>query len=221
MDLELTDDQRAFQRVARDFAQKELAPQAAHWDEEHIFPKDVIAKAGALGFCGLYIPESAGGLGLSRLDSAIIFEELAAGCTSTTAYLTIHNMASWMIASWGTPQLIAEWCPELVRGNKLASYCLTEPGAGSDAANLITRAQRDGDHYVLSGTKAFISGAGDTEMLVVMARTGAAGAKGISAFAVPADLDGISYGKPERKMGWNSQATRIINFDNVHVPAHH
>ncbi|MEW9900140.1 acyl-CoA dehydrogenase family protein [Chitinivorax sp. PXF-14] len=219
MDFELSDDQLAFQRSARDFAQAELAPHAAHWDETCIFPTEVIGRAGELGFCGLYTPESAGGLGLSRLDAAIIFEELAAGCTSTAAYITIHNMATWMVASWGRPEIVAEWCPALATGQKLASYCLTEPGAGSDAASLKTSAARDGDDYVLNGAKAFISGAGSTDLLVVMARTGEPGAKGISAFAVPAKLPRISYGKKESKMGWNSQPTRIVNFDNVRLPA--
>ncbi|HEX7045129.1 MAG TPA: acyl-CoA dehydrogenase family protein [Burkholderiales bacterium] len=219
MDFALTEEQRAFQQTAREFAQNELAPHAARWDAECIFPKDVIAQAGALGFCGLYVPEEAGGLGLSRLDAAIVFEELAAGCTSTTAFITIHNMATWMIATWGTPATVERWCPALAQGTKLASYCLTEPGAGSDAASLKTTARRDGDAYLINGSKAFISGAGSTDVLVVMARTGDAGAHGISAFAVPADSPGISYGKNERKMGWNSQPTAIINFDDVRVPA--
>lgn len=218
MDFTLNEDQLAFQNTARAFAKNELAPNAARWDEEAVFPKDVIAKAGELGFCALYIPQEAGGLGLSRLDAAIVFEELAAGCTSTAAFITIHNMASWMIATWGTRVAIDRWCPTLTQGKQLASYCLTEPGAGSDAANLATRADRNGDHYIMNGAKAFISGAGATEVLVVMARTGPAGAKGISAFLVPSDSPGISYGKNERKMGWNSQPTRIINFDNVRVP---
>ncbi|WP_137936316.1 acyl-CoA dehydrogenase family protein [Chitinivorax sp. B] len=218
MDFELNEDQLAFQRTAREFAMNEMAPQAAEWDEECIFPKAAIARAGELGFCGLYTPDSAGGLGLSRLDSAIIFEELAGGCTSTAAFITIHNMATWMIATWGTPDVLAQWCPDLTQGTRLASYCLTEPGAGSDAASLKTTARCEGEYYLLNGAKAFISGAGDTDVLVVMARTGEAGAKGISAFAVPADLPGISYGKKERKMGWNSQPTRVINFDNVQVP---
>ncbi|MFO1385028.1 MAG: acyl-CoA dehydrogenase family protein [Chitinivorax sp.] len=221
MDFELNDDQRAFQQTARDFATNELAPHAAEWDEQHIFPKNVIAKAGELGFCGLYTPESAGGLGLSRLDASIVFEELAAGCTSTTAYITIHNMATWMVANWGQPGVVAEWCPALTQGQKLASYCLTEPDAGSDAASLKTTARRDGEVYVLDGGKAFISGAGATDLLVVMARTGGPGAGGISAFAVPANLPGIRYGKLEAKMGWNSQPTRQIFFDGVRLPANH
>ena len=221
MNFELNDDQRAFQQTARNFAANELAPHAAEWDEQHIFPTDVIARAGELGFCGLYTQESAGGLGLSRLDASIVFEELASGCTSTTAYITIHNMATWMVANWGQPEIVAEWCPALTQGQKLASYCLTEPDAGSDAASLKTTARRDGEVYVLDGSKAFISGAGATDLLVVMARTGGPGAGGISAFALPANLPGIRYGKLEAKMGWNSQPTRQIFFDGVRLPANH
>lgn len=219
MDFELSDEQREFQQAARAFAEGELAPHAAHWDAESIFPVDTIAKAGELGFCGLYTPERWGGLGLSRQDAAIVFEELAAGCTSTTAYITIHNMVTWMLSRWGQEALCDEWVPELASGRKLGSYCLTEPQAGSDAASLRTRARKDGDFYVIDGAKAFISGAGQTDLLIVMARTGGDGAAGISAFAVPANLPGISYGKKEEKMGWNSQPTRIISFDQVKVPA--
>ena len=221
MDFNLSEEQLAFQQAARAFARGEMAPLAAEWDEKKIFPTDVIAKAGELGFCGIYCPEEAGGMGLSRLDTAIILEELAAGCTSTAAFISIHNMASWMVASWGTAAIKQHWCGPLTEGTKLASYCLTEPGAGSDAGSLRSTAKRDGDHYLLNGSKMFISGAGATDLLVVMARTGAAesGAKGISAFAVPADLGGIAYGKNETKMGWNSQPTRAIAFENVRVPA--
>ena len=219
MDFELSDEQREFQDAARAFAAGELAPHAAHWDAEAIFPVETIAKAGEMGFCGLYTPQRWGGLGLSRQDAAIVFEELAGGCTSTTAYITIHNMATWMLSRWGSEALCDAWVPALAAGQKLASYCLTEPQSGSDAASLRTKAVRDGDHYVLDGTKAFISGAGQTQMLIVMARTGGEGAGGISAFAVPADLPGIVYGKKEEKMGWNSQPTRIISFDQVRVPA--
>ena len=218
MDFELSDEQREFQQAARAFAEGELAPHAAHWDAESIFPVDTIAKAGEMGFCGLYTPQRWGGLGLSRQDAAIVFEELAGGCTSTTAYITIHNMATWMLSRWGQEALCDEWVPALAAGQKLASYCLTEPQSGSDAASLRTKAVRDGDFYVLDGTKAFISGAGQTDMLIVMARTGGEGAAGISAFAVPANLPGIVYGKKEEKMGWNSQPTRIISFDQVKVP---
>ncbi|OHX18235.1 acyl-CoA dehydrogenase [Chromobacterium amazonense] len=218
MDFALSEDQLAFQQSARDFAERELAPRAAEWDAESLFPLDVIRKSGDMGFLGLYTPEAYGGLGLSRLDSAIVFEELAAGCTSTAAYLTIHNMVSWMIASFGSQQLAEQWVPKMVTGEVLGSYCLTEPGAGSDAASLKTRAEKKGEVYVLNGGKMFISGAGSTQLLVVMARTGGPGPKGISAFVVPADASGVSYGKKEKKMGWNSQPTRAITFDNVEIP---
>ncbi|TKB49801.1 acyl-CoA dehydrogenase [Ferrimonas sediminicola] len=218
MNFNLTEDQQAFIEVAKQFAEAELAPNAGQWDKDHHFPKDVIQRAGELGFCSLYTPEEAGGMGLSRLDSALIFEALSKGCTATTAMITIHNMATWMVASWGTQALKDAWCPQLVTGEKLASYCLTEPGAGSDAASLRTKAERDGDHYVINGSKMFISGAGSTELLVVMCRTGGEGPKGISAIAVPADAEGIVYGKAEEKMGWNAQPTRLVTFDNVRVP---
>ena len=221
MDFELNEDQIAFQRSARDFAAGEMAPYAAKWDEESHFPVDVIAKAGELGFCGLYTPEEAGGLGLSRLDASIVFEELAYACPSTAAFFTIHNMVSWMIASWATPEVKSVWCEALASGSKIGSYCLTEPGAGSDAASLKTSAKLVDGHYVINGSKAFISGAGATDVLVLMARTGGEGAKGISAIVVPANTPGISYGKKEVKMGWNSQPTRTISFDNVKVPANH
>lgn len=223
MDFELSEEQRAFAQTARDFAQAELAPHAAHWDEEGIFPKEAIAKAGELGFCGLYAPEAAGGLALPRLDATLVFEEMAAVDPSTTAFITIHNMATWMLGTWATPAVRDHWGPLLTTGEKLASYCLTEPGAGSDAASLKTRAELVGNEYVINGSKAFISGAGSTDVLVLMARTGdaASGASGISAFAVPADAPGISYGKKEQKMGWNSQPTRTISFDNVRIPADH
>ncbi|EHL21830.1 acyl-CoA dehydrogenase domain-containing protein [Acidovorax sp. NO-1] len=223
MDFELTEEQRAFAQTARDFAQAEFAPHAAHWDEEGIFPKEAIAKAGELGFCGLYAPEAAGGLALPRLDATLVFEEMAAIDPSTTAFITIHNMATWMLGTWATPAVRDHWGPLLTTGEKLASYCLTEPGAGSDAASLKTRAELVGNEYVINGSKAFISGAGSTDVLVLMARTGDAqsGASGISAFAVPANTPGISYGKKEQKMGWNSQPTRTISFDNVRIPADH
>ncbi len=223
MDFELTEDQRAFADTARQFALAELAPHAAHWDAEGIFPREAIAKAGELGFCGLYAPEAAGGLALPRLDATLVFEEMAAVDPSTTAFITIHNMATWMLGTWAQPEVRDHWGPLLTSGEKLASYCLTEPGAGSDAASLKTRAERVGNEYVINGAKAFISGAGATHVLVLMARTGDAhsGAAGISAFAVPADAPGIHYGKKEEKMGWNSQPTRQISFDNVRIPANH
>ncbi|MEC9481870.1 MAG: acyl-CoA dehydrogenase family protein [Halomonas sp.] len=223
MDFALSDDQRALQQAAADFARVELAPHAADWDARAHFPVDVIKCAGEAGFLAIYIDEALGGLGLSRLDASLIFEQLSQGCVSTTAYLTIHNMASWMIATWGDEALRAAWLPSLISGERLASYCLTEPGAGSDAASLRTRAVRDGDDYVISGSKMFISGAGATDVLVMMARTGASdsGANGISAFLVPADSAGIEYGKNEDKMGWKSQPTRLVSFDEVRVPVGH
>lgn len=221
MDFNLSEDQIAFRDAARAFAQNEMAPHAAQWDAEHTFPVDVIKKAGEMGFCGIYVPEEAGGMGLSRLDASVIIEELAMGCTSTTAYITIHNMATWMIASFADEALRDEFAPAMAMGEKLGSYCLTEPGAGSDAGSLRTSARRDGDDFVLNGSKMFISGAGSTDVLVVMARTGTQedGPKGISAFVVPADAEGIHYGKAEEKMGWNSQPTRLITFEDVRIPA--
>ncbi len=219
MDFNLTEDQQAFAAAARSFSEQALAPHAAEWDAQHIFPKDVIKNAGELGFCGIYTPEAAGGMGLSRLDASVIFEQLSMGCTSTTAFITIHTMATWMIGAFGSAETIERWCPTLVMGEQLASYCLTEPNAGSDAGALKTSARRDGDDYLLNGSKIFISGAGDTDVLVVMARTGEDGPKGISAFAVDAQSAGISYGRKEEKLGWNSQPTRMISFDNVRVPA--
>tara|TARA_R110001599_G_scaffold353459_1_gene592737 strand:+ start:449591 stop:450751 length:1161 start_codon:yes stop_codon:yes gene_type:complete len=218
MDFSLSDDQRAFIESARAFAEGAMAPHAARWDEESIFPREVLQQAGELGFMGMYTPESAGGLGMGRLDASLIVEELAKGCTATAAFLTIHNMATNMVGKYCSDGAIAQWCPDLIAGSKLASYCLTEPGAGSDAASLRTTAVRDGDDYLVNGSKVFISGAGATDVLVVMLRTGAAGPKGISALLIPADAEGISYGKKEEKMGWNAQPTRMISFDNVRVP---
>ncbi|WP_417227973.1 acyl-CoA dehydrogenase family protein [Amphritea sp.] len=219
MDFELNEEQIAFADMARAFAQNELAPNAGEWDLHQTFPVEVLKAAGELGFCGLYSHEDVGGLGLSRLDASIIFEQLAMGCTSTTAFITIHNMATWMISEFGAESVRQQWCPELTAGEKLASYCLTEPNAGSDAGALKTTARRDGDDYLLNGSKIFISGAGATDCLVVMARTGQDGPKGISAFAVDAKLPGITYGRKEEKMGWNSQPTRMITFEDVRVPA--
>ncbi|HHF3077250.1 TPA: acyl-CoA dehydrogenase family protein [Vibrio diabolicus] len=221
MDFELNEDQRAFADTAQQFADERLAPMAAEWDEKQIFPKDVLREAGELGFLSLYTPEEHDGLGLSRLDASIIFEQLSMGCTSTTAFMTIHNMVSWMIASFATDEAKTQFCPKLVTGEWLGSYCLTEPNAGSDAASLTTTASKKGDTYVLNGGKTFISGAGETDVLVVMARTGEAGAKGVSAFVVPAQTGGISYGRKEPKMGWNSQPTRAVTFENVVIPASH
>ncbi|HHX8690212.1 TPA: acyl-CoA dehydrogenase family protein [Vibrio diabolicus] len=219
MDFELNEDQLAFAEVAKQFADQMLAPHAAEWDENHHFPKYVLRQAGELGFLSIYTPPEHGGLGLSRLDAAIIFEQLAMGCTATTAFMTIHNMATWMITSFAKAEVAQQFSADLISGEKLASYCLTEPNAGSDAASLTTSAVRDGDEFVLNGAKVFISGAGDTDVLVVMARSCGEGAGGVSAFVVPADCEGISYGKKEAKMGWNCQPTRMITFENVRVPA--
>lgn len=221
MNFDLTDDQRALQEAARRFAENELAPHAAKWDAESIFPIETMQAGGELGFMGLYATEAGGGLALPRLDSSIVFEELARGCTATAAFMSIHNMATWMVTEFGNEALVQEWGPRLSSGEILASYCLTEAGAGSDAGSLKTSAKRDGDSYVLNGSKSFISGSGATGVLVVMARTGEDGPKGISTFLVPADTDGISFGKKEEKMGWNCQPTRVINFDDARVPATH
>jgi alkylation response protein AidB-like acyl-CoA dehydrogenase len=218
MDFALTQEQQGFIDTAKAFAQDQLAPYAAEWDANSHFAKDALRKAGELGFMGMYTPEHAGGLAMPRLDASLIVEELAKGCTTTAAFLTIHNMATNMIGRYCQQEVIDEWCPDLVSGAKLASYCLTEPGAGSDAAALRTSAESDGDYYVINGSKAFISGAGDTDVLVLMLRTGDAGPKGVTAVLVPADTDGISYGKNEHKMGWNAQPTRAITFDGVRIP---
>ncbi|OBX36600.1 acyl-CoA dehydrogenase [Halomonas elongata] len=220
MDFALTEDQKALADAAADFARAELAEHAAQWDADSHFPVEVIRRAGEAGFLGIYTPEEHGGLGLSRLEASLIFEQLSQGCVSTTAYLTIHNMVTWMVASWGDQALRERYVPAMIAGEALGSYCLTEPGAGSDAASLRTRAVRDGDDYVINGSKMFISGAGATEVLVVMARTGEpdSGAGGVSALLVPADAEGIEYGKNEQKMGWKSQPTRLVSFDDVRVP---
>ena len=218
MDFNFTDEQLAFRDTARQFADKALAPFAAEWDLHGTFPKDTIRGAGELGFCSLYCDEDQGGMGLSRLDAALIFEQMAAGCTSTTAFITIHNMATWMLSRFGSEAVRQRWNGPLMSGEALASYCLTEPGAGSDAASLKTSARRDGDEYVLNGAKAFISGAGDTDLLVLMARTGGPGAGGISCFAIPSDTPGVSYGRNEDKMGWKSQPTRAVILEDARVP---
>ena len=221
MDFALTDDQLAYQQTARQFAQKELKPNAAEWDRDSYFPVDVIKKTGELGFLGLYTNPDYDGLGLPRLDSAIVFEELAWGDTAVAAYISIHNMVTWMIGEYAKDDVRADIVPRLVSGELLSSYCLTEPNAGSDAGSLTTKAvKQDGeDFYLLNGEKTFISGAGSTDILVVMARTGDAGPKGVSAFVVDAHSDGISYGKNEHKMGWKAQPTRTIHFKDVKVPA--
>ncbi|NOZ43227.1 MAG: acyl-CoA dehydrogenase [Alphaproteobacteria bacterium] len=217
MDFHFNDDQRAIQDMARAFAENEFAPHAALWDREHIFPVDALRKAAALGLGGIYINEAVGGSGLSRLDAAIIFEQLAGGCTSTAAYLSIHNMATWMIDHFGAEALRRKYCPKLTTMEYFASYCLTEPDAGSDAAALRTRAVRDGDHYILNGSKAFISGGGQADIYVVMVRTGADGPKGISTIVVENGTPGLSFGPPENKLGWHSQPTCMVNFTDCRV----
>ncbi|MEE4192620.1 MAG: acyl-CoA dehydrogenase family protein [Halieaceae bacterium] len=218
MDFALSDDQQAFVDSARAFSEGVLAPKAAEWDATSHFPVEALAQAGELGFMGMYTPESAGGLALSRLDASLIVEELAKGCTTTAAFLTIHNMATSMIGKYCRQEVIDQWCPDLVMGSKLASYCLTEPGAGSDAGSLRTSAAADGDDYIVNGSKVFISGAGETDVLVVMLRTGDAGPRGVTAVLIPADAEGVGYGKNEEKMGWKAQPTRMVTFDNVRVP---
>jgi alkylation response protein AidB-like acyl-CoA dehydrogenase len=218
MDFTLSDDQRAIEEAATAFAAAELAPRSAEWDETRHFPVDVLRKAAELGFAGIYVREDVGGTGLGRLDAAIIFEALSRGDVATAAFLSIHNMASWMIDRFGDEALRRRFLPRLTSMELIASYCLTEPGAGSDAAALRTSARRDGDHYVLNGSKAFISGAGASDLYVVMARTGGEGAKGVSALVVEKGMEGLSFGAQERKMGWNAQPTAQVNFDNVRVP---
>lgn len=215
----LNDDERAITDMARDFADEYLAPNALEWDEQKHFPVDVLRKAGSLGMGGIYIGEDVGGSGLRRLDAVRIFEQLATGCPAIAAYISIHNMVAWMIDNYGNAEQRNHWLPRLTSMEWLGSYALTEPGVGSDAAALSTRAVRDGDDYLLTGVKQFISGAGSTDVYVIMARTGDAGARGISAFIVPADTPGISFGANEKKMGWNAQPTRQVILDNARVPA--
>ncbi len=217
MDFNLNSDQNNYRDLAKSFSDKELKPYAAEWDKEAFFPKETLKKAGELGFLSLYVDTNLGGMGLGRLDASIVFEQLAQGCTSTTAFMTIHNMAIWMVSKFASEELKTEWFPQLSSGEKLASYCLTEPGSGSDAASLRTIAKRDGDNFILNGSKAFISGSGVTDCLVLMARTGDAGAKGISCFLIPADSPGIEYGKNEPKMGWKNQPTRLVSLTDVKV----
>lgn len=219
MDFALTDDQRAIQDAARAFAEAELAPHSAEWDETKHFPVDVMRQAAEMGFCGIYAGEEHGGMALGRVEAAVIFEELSRGDVSTAAFISIHNMATWMIDSFGSDDLRGRYVPSLTTMEKIASYCLTEPGSGSDAAAMRTTATRDGDHWVLNGSKAFISGAGTSDVYVVMARTGEAGPKGISAFVMDLGTPGLSFGAQEKKMGWNSQPTAIVSFDDCRIPA--
>ena len=219
MEFTLNADRQAIQDLARSFAAAELAPHSARWDEEKHFPVDVMRKAAGLGFAGIYVSEDVGGSGLGRLDAALIFEALSEGDVSTAAFMSIHNMASWMIDRFGSDALRRKYLPRMTTMELIASYCLTEPGSGSDAAAMRTTARRDGDDYVLNGGKAFISGAGVSDLYLVMARTGGPGAKGVSAFVVEKGTKGLSLGANERKMGWNSQPTAQVLFDDVRIPA--
>jgi alkylation response protein AidB-like acyl-CoA dehydrogenase len=219
MDFSLTDDQIAIEEAAAAFARDRLAPNSARWDEEKHFPVEVMREAAGLGFAGLYVRDDVGGSGLSRLDSVIVFEALARGDVATAAYLSIHNMCAWMIDRFGDEALRQRYLPRLTSMELIASYCLTEPGSGSDAAAMRTTARRDGGDYVLDGGKAFISGAGVSDVYVVMARTGGEGAGGVSAFVVEKGSPGLSFGANERKMGWNAQPTATVHFDGVRVPA--
>ena len=218
MDFDLTEEQRAFQATARQFAREEMAPHARDWDEGEIFPVEALRQAAALGFGGIYVKEDVGGSALTRLDAALIFEELAQGCTSTAAYISIHNMAAWMIDAFGGPEQRKKYLPKLCAMEHFASYCLTEPGSGSDAASIATRARRDGEHYVLDGAKAFISGGGVSDIYVAMVRTGEAGPRGISCIVVEKGTPGLSFGAPEQKLGWKSQPTAMVIFENCRVP---
>lgn len=219
MNFELSEDQLAFQSLAADFARQQMAPHAQAWDENFIFPVETLRAAAALGFGGLYVRQDVGGTGLSRLDAALVLEQLAGGCTSTAAFISIHNMAAWMIDAFGEEAQRTRFLPDLCSMTRFASYCLTEPGSGSDAASLRTRAQRDGERYVLNGTKAFVSGAGVSDVYVVMARTGDDGPGGISCFVVEKGTPGLSFGAPEKKLGWHSQPTAAVIFEDCRVPA--
>ena len=221
MNFNLSEDQLSFQTLAKDFAIKEMQEPAREWDQKKIFPVDVIKKSAEMGFCGLYLKEDVGGIACSRLDTTLIFEELSKACPSTTAYISIHNMVAWMIDEFGSDFLRKNFAPAMASGECLGSYCLTEPWSGSDAAGLKATAKKEKGEWILNGTKAFVSGAGSTQTLVVMARTGEPGPKGISCFVVPSDTKGVSYGKNEDKMGWNSQPTKIVNLDNVKIPENH
>lgn len=214
----MNEQQLEFQAVATDFAQKEMEPHAEKWDQHKIFPVETLRKAAALGFGGVYVKEDVGGSGLGRKDAAVIFEALSTGCVSTTAYLTIHNMCAWMVDSFGTEEQRQKHLPSLVSMERFASYCLTEPGSGSDAASLSTKAERKGDHFILNGSKAFISGGGHSDVYLVMARTGGPGPKGISCILVEKDTPGLVFGKQENKLGWNSQPTCVVSFEDCAVP---
>jgi alkylation response protein AidB-like acyl-CoA dehydrogenase len=218
MDFSLTEEQRAFQATARQFARDEMMPHVRAWDEQEIFPEDALRAAASLGFAGIYVKDDVGGSALNRLDAALIFEELAQGCTSTAAYLSIHNMVAWMIDRFGGETQRQRFLPKLCTMEHFASYCLTEPGSGSDAASLTTKARRDGEHYVLDGTKAFISGGGRSDLYLVMCRTGDNSPRGISCIAVENGTPGLSFGAQEKKLGWKTQPTAMVLFENCRVP---
>lgn len=218
MNTNLSEDQQAIVDMARRFTADEITPNAAAWDTEHVCPKDTLRRAGDLGFGAIYLPEADGGIGLGRVEAALIMEAMAYGCPSTSAFVSIHNMAAWMISRFGDEAVRKRFLPRLVGMQEMASYCLTEPGSGSDAAALRTRAERDGNEYVLNGAKAFISGAGDNEIYVCMVRTGGNDHDGISCIVVERDTPGVSFGAPERKLGWHSQATAMVIFEDARIP---
>lgn len=217
--LDLPADTQALRETALDFARDRIAPHAIQWDQDRHFPVDVLREAASLGMAGLYVREESGGSGLTRLDAAVVFEALATGCPTVSAFLSIHNMVAWMIDQWGGEAQRAQWLPPLLTMEKIASYCLTEPGSGSDAAALSTRAKRDNEGYVMDGVKQFISGAGAADLYLTMARTGGPGADGVSAMLVPKDAPGLSFGANEKKMGWNAQPTRQVIFEGTRIPA--
>ncbi len=217
--FDLDDEQRQIQEMARSFTADAITPHAAEWDEMHIFPRDTIREAATLGFGSIYVSEESGGIGLGRLEAALIMEAMAYGCPSTSAFISIHNMASWMIDRFGSAEVKEKYLPSMIPMERMASYCLTEPGSGSDAAALKTKAVKDGDCYIVSGSKAFISGGGENEVYVTMVRTGEDGPKGISCLVIEKDMPGVSFGAQERKLGWHSQPTAQVNFDEVRVPA--
>src|ERR671918_282117 len=216
--FDLTDDQRQIQEMAQKFTADAITPHASEWDEKHIFPRDTIRQAAELGFGSIYVSEESGGIGLGRLEAALIMEAMAYGCPSTSAFISIHNMASWMIDRFGSAEVKQKYLPSMITMERMGSYCLTEPSSGSDAAALKTKAVLDGDHYVVSGSKAFISGGGENEVYVTMARTGEDGPKGITALVIEKDMKGVSFGAQEKKLGWHSQPTSQVNFDEVRVP---
>lgn len=214
----LTEDQIAIQDMARRFTADAITPFAAQWDEDHVFPRETIKAAAELGFAAIYVSEESGGIGLGRLEAALIMEAMAYGCPATSAFISIHNMAAWMIDTFGGDEIKGRYLPQLVTMDKIASYCLTEPGSGSDAAALKTTARLDGDHYIVNGTKQFISGGGVNDLYITMVRTGDDSARGISCLVIDKDMAGVSFGAPERKLGWNASPTAQVIFDNVRVP---